>query len=106
MSRSLRDGWRRGLRMAVAGLMLASVLVGGSGLGCDGDAAKAFRQTATGPIGDGVKGIVDGILDGAIAAIESAGDGSADSDTDGSSSSDSSSTDSTSSGDSSSSSSS
>lgn len=75
MRNPLRRRLGPGLRTAAAGLVLLSALVGVSGLSCDGDASKAFRETATGPIGEGVKGIVNGLLDGAIAAIESAGDG-------------------------------
>lgn len=66
---------RRSLRRAVLGLVLAAVVVGASGPGCDHEAAAVFRETATGPIGDGVKSIVNGVLDGMIAAIENAGDG-------------------------------
>ncbi|HOB74999.1 MAG TPA: hypothetical protein PKG54_10775 [Phycisphaerae bacterium] len=70
---------RRGLRRAVLGLVLVAVLVGASGPGCDHEAAAAFREAATGPIGEGVRGIVNGVLDGVIAAIENAGDGGSES---------------------------
>ena len=47
------------------------------GISCSGDAAAAFRQTATSSIGAGIKTILDGIVDGMVAAVESAGDGKA-----------------------------
>lgn len=57
--------------------------------GCDHDAETVFRQTATEPIGEGVKTflggdpelgvgeIVTAIIDGAVASIVQAGDGPA-----------------------------
>jgi hypothetical protein len=48
---------------------------------CDSSANATFRQTAAGPIGDGIKTIVGGIVDGAVAAVQSAGDGSSSSST-------------------------
>lgn len=69
--------WRR-MRPVAGGLALALIVAGTPGLGCDGDAATVFRQTATGAVGSGVKTIVNGVLDGVIAAIEQAGDGDQD----------------------------
>lgn len=70
-----RAGMGRCVKRVMTALFLAGVLVGATGLGCDHDAAAVFREAATGPIGEGVKGIMNGVLDGMIAAIENAGDG-------------------------------
>lgn len=67
----------RVLSRAAIGLVLAAIMVGATGLGCDHEAQTAFRQAAVGPIGDGVRTAMNGILDGVIAAIEDAGDGGA-----------------------------
>jgi hypothetical protein len=56
-------------------LVLSAILFTATGQSCDTEASNTFRHTATGPIGDGVKSITDGIIDGMIAAIEGAGDG-------------------------------
>jgi hypothetical protein len=65
-------------RGVVTAAVLVAIVVGASGVSCDHEAATVFRQTATGPIGDGVKSILDGILDGVVAAIENAGSGDSD----------------------------
>lgn len=77
MRHSSRRCSGRTLKMAVASLVLVSVLVGNLGLGCNHDASVAFRDAATTPVGDGVKGVVNGLLDGLIAAIQAAGGDSA-----------------------------
>ena len=64
-------GIRRG---GLIGLGLVAMLVVTTGLSCDSDAANTFRKTATGPIGEGVKTIADGVIDGMIASIKNAGD--------------------------------
>jgi hypothetical protein len=64
-------------------LILGLILAGAPGVDCDHEAATTFRQTATGPIGEGVKSIVNGVLDGAIAAVQNAGDGAGDGSSDG-----------------------
>ncbi len=72
----MRNGDRfRGLgRLGIIGLGLLAILVLTAGPSCDTDAANTFRKTATGPIGEGVKNITDGIIDGMIASIQNAGD--------------------------------
>jgi hypothetical protein len=60
----------------ICGLVLAAVLVGVTGTGCDQDARASFREAAVGPIGDGVRTAMNGVLDGVIAAITNAGDSS------------------------------
>ena len=69
---------------------LSVLLFGGSaGLNCDANSAATIRQTATEPIGNGIKSFVDeqiddsnletivnGVIDGAIAAVKAAGRGS------------------------------
>jgi len=57
-------------------LMPGMILFTSAGVSCDSNAAASFRESATGPIGDGVKTIVDAVIDGAVAAIKDAGDGS------------------------------
>ncbi len=75
---SLQASARRTFKRVAAGLVLACVVVG---FNCDHNAQTAFREAAVGPIGDGVKSIMDGTLEGIIAALENAGDGSNDSST-------------------------
>jgi hypothetical protein len=66
---------------AICGLVLAAVLVGVTGTGCDQSARASFREAAVGPIGDGVRSAMNGVLDGVIAAITNAGDSSSSSST-------------------------
>ncbi len=73
MRLSLQASARRTLKRVAAGLVLGCVVVG---FNCDHNAQTAFREAAVGPIGDGVKSIMDGTLEGIIAALENAGDGS------------------------------
>lgn len=72
MGRNLSRTRIRGPQAMLACSLMLGVTMG---LSCDSDAAATFRQTATGPIGEGVKTIVNGVLDGWIAAIQEAGDG-------------------------------
>jgi hypothetical protein len=81
MQRSHRASSRRIVGRIVAGLVLVWVSVSAAGASCDHDAQTAFRQAAVGPIGDGVRSIMDGTLDGIIAALENAGNGSSSSST-------------------------
>ncbi len=74
MSKKMKSGPY--LRWPFLILGVLSLLVFSAGAECDSEARASFRAAATGPIGDGVKSILNGILDGAIAAIEEAGDGS------------------------------
>jgi len=75
-------------RLLGRGFTAIMILAGTTGLSCDSNASAAFRETAAGTIGEGVKTILDGVIDGLIAAIQQAGDGSsADSSTDSSTSS-------------------
>jgi hypothetical protein len=72
----MRHDLRRTLTRGPAALLVCGlILTATMGPSCDSDAAATFRQTATGPIGEGVKTIVNGVLDGWIAAIQDAGDG-------------------------------
>ena len=84
-----RAGFRSSLarlgRPVGAGLLLAVVLMGATGLSCDSDAAAAFRQETTTAFGTGVKTILDAAVDGLVAAIEQAGDGAGSSGSSGSS---------------------
>ena len=64
-----------GTKRIGVGLILAAILLACCGPRCDSDAEAVFRQEATGPIGEGVKTIMNGVLDGFIASIEQAGDG-------------------------------
>lgn len=76
MTPSIRSAgvrWQR--RRVLAGVACLGLFALGAGVNCDSDAAYTFRQTATGPIGSGIKTIMNGILDGAIAAVQGAGDG-------------------------------
>ncbi len=64
----------RGTKRLSAGILLAITgmfVLATSGADCDSNAQDAFRETAAGPIGNGVKSIVDGMLDGWVAAVQS-----------------------------------
>ncbi len=69
----------RGCATAAGALLAAALVVACTGADCDAEARATFRETATGPIGEGVKSIVNGVLDGWIATIQEAGDGGSDS---------------------------
>ncbi len=66
------------LRGAAFGLILAAILLGGTGLDCDQNAQADFRDTATSAIADGLKTILEGLIDGVATAIQNAGDGETD----------------------------
>ncbi len=71
------SGHNRKRRIMASLLLAAGLLFPTMGLECDQEAKAAFRDAATGTIGEGVKTIFNGILDGIIASIEDAGDGGA-----------------------------
>jgi hypothetical protein len=55
-------------------LLVAVVLSGTTGLSCDDDVVKTFRDTAVDDIASGLTTIVTAIIDGVAAAIKSVGD--------------------------------
>ena len=53
--------WNK-LRLAAAGMVVAAIIVGGTGLSCDENAQNMFRTTATPAVTTGVKTVVDGAV--------------------------------------------
>lgn len=60
------------LKRAALGIVLAAMVAGSTGVGCDSAARAAFRDAAVSPIGEGVRTAMNGVLDGVIAAIDNA----------------------------------
>lgn len=56
-------------------ILIAGLTMSTMGVSCDGEAASVFRQTATSPIGEGLKTILYGLVDGMVAAVKSVGEG-------------------------------